>query len=84
MVIVGLFVAGYSPPIQRSRSNAGVGKLLDKLVVELFGVSPFLVHEGYPGIAHDQVGGKFVFGEIALDAKTLFAVFAEYEDCRRP
>jgi len=30
------------------------------------------------------VGGKFVFGKVALDAKTLFAVLVENQDSRRP
>jgi len=30
------------------------------------------------------MGGKFVFGKIALDAKTFFAVLVENQDRRRP
>lgn len=84
MMVFGHFVAGYSQPIHGRRGNSRVRVLLYNLFIELLGLGPFLVHEGYTGQAHYQMRGEFVAGQIALDAKALFSVLIENQDSGSP
>lgn len=84
VVVVGLLVTRHAQPVHRSWSNSGVGILLDDLFVELLCLGPLLVHESHARQTHQEVSVKFVLRQIALDAKTLFAVLVKNEDGWRP
>jgi hypothetical protein len=83
VVIRGLVLA-HRFPVHSVWGGLSIGVFLQDLCVELFRITPFLLHEAHSSQAEKQLSCEFIFGEIAFDAVALLAIFVEDERGGRP